>query len=116
MYWGGASYNVSPLCTSQGNVQRVCLSFPEDVQKEEKFPVQFSDMARLKPYKSTLIRAKVDQQPGSNLLVYPQHRYSVQTSPLLVEVDVNRTIPVPVDNQSKVHKSLKVRFTCGSVR
>ena len=107
MIWGGTAYHVSHIRTTQTNVQRVCLSPPKSVQRDEKDKIQLKEMVRLEPYKGKVILAEVDEQPGSSLLVYPQPRYSSQTCPMLVEVNANKEIPVLVDNPSKVYRILK---------
>ena len=106
MLWGGASYHVSHVRT-QSSIRRVSLSSPKNVQSKIRNQVQLKDMVRLEPHQSNVIQVKVDEQPGSILLVYPQPRYSCQTCLMLVEVSAHQTIPVLVDNLAKVYRFLK---------
>lgn len=74
---------------------------------EGKCQVLLKYMVRLEPYLINAIRAKVDEPPGSILLIYPRPRLSSPTCSMLVEVIINQTFPVLIDTQSKVKKFLK---------
>lgn len=107
IHWGGAAYQVFHILPARACVQRVHLVPPKSFHREEKNLVQLKDMVCLEPYKKKVIQVKVDERPESSLLIYPQPRYSSQTCPMLVEVSANQTVPIPVDNVSKVYRFIK---------
>lgn len=111
MLWGGTVYHVAHVRATRASVRKVRVPNLNDIRSQATNQVQLKEMMRLEPHQVKVIQVIVNEQTGSSLVVYPQPKYSSQTCAMLVEVDHRQTIPVLVDNLSKVHKFIKAGTT-----
>ena len=103
MVWGGRAYDVSHIRCGVRSVRRVRINKAQCPTKI----IQLKQTERLEPYQSKIIEVPVSFSPGTNLILFPQSKFSTQTQPLLVTVSATKTVPTIIDNTSKVKRVLK---------
>ena len=103
--WGGHTYDVAHIRTPVGHIRAVKkLSSPSPTLENA---VQLKEYARLQPYQSKIVHVAVKAEPNANLIVTTQSKFAEQPSAMLVTVSAKKTIPVVIDNRTKVRRILK---------
>ena len=107
--WGGHAYDVAHIRRNSKNVAAV--RHVKKVIAENS--IQVKTMVRLQPFQSKVVQVRVDEPVGVQLLVTLPSKIASQTTELLVRVSNAGTVPIIIENHSKVWRFVKAGTIVG---
>ncbi len=113
--WEDTPYVVNFVRKHRWQVEKVKVisPLPHESGKEQKI-LRVKTKVILPPYQSMIKLVHLEEEPGTNAIVYPEARVSHWNYPCYVTVTDERQNPCPVTNASKARKTFKVGTYLGS--